>query len=128
MRSILIAILLILGVPASADVGDVYFCNTTGTVYFDQKKQKVLVDKKSRAFKFQWVEKYGGEQRAEFDEKFIISNKSITIESGGESSFRGVESYTSGLLWFDEPRLKWTYFAWNEEFSDHTVWASCSKF
>ena len=54
--------------------------------------------------------------------------QSITIESGGESSFRGVNSYKSGLLWFDEPRLKWTSFAGNEEFSDHTVWASCSKF
>jgi len=128
MRSILIGILLILGVPARADVGDVYFCNTASIVYFDQKKQKVLVDTKSRPFKFKWVEIFDGEQRAKFDEKFIISNLTITIERGGESSFRGVEHYTAGLLWFDEPRLKWTYFAGNEEFKDHTVWASCSKF
>ena len=74
MRSILIGILLILGVPARADVGDVYFCNTASIVYFDQKKQKVLVDTKSRPFKFKWVEIFDGEQRAQFDEKFIISN------------------------------------------------------
>lgn len=122
------AIFLILGVSAKADVGDVYFCNTTSIVYFDQKKQKVFVDTKSRPFKFKWVEIFDGEQRAKFDEKFIIRNLSVTIESQDESSFRGVESYTAGLVWFDEPRLKWTYFVWNEDSKDHTVWASCSKF
>ena len=128
MKPILITLLLILGIPVKADVGDAYFCNTTSIVYFDQKKQRVIVDKKSRPFKFKWVEKYGGEQRAVFDEKFIIKNQTIIIESNGESSFRGVGTYTAGLLWFDAPRLKWTSFAWNEDFNDHTLWASCSKF